>query len=423
MRVRSQPLPHNGLKLIGVMVKALPAVSNDIVREVMIIIMSGCFHPSQRILAALGFGLAFLLLVNPAFVSGATEYAPIMPRAQQSLLLDITAAGQRAVVAGERGHILYSDDQGSSWHQASVPTTRMLTGIYFIDDQRGWAVGHDGLILVSDDGGANWRVQRDGIAAQRQANLEAREQAHKQLRALEEALEAASEQNRGDLELQMEDAVMDLEDADLALEEDVFTPPLMDIWFQDSNHGWAVGAFGALLATENGGQTWARQQGAIDNPDEFHLNTINGDGKGRVFIAGEGGVMYRSLDGGRSWESLETFYEGSWFGALYSAPGDVLLVFGLRGNLYRSLDFGNSWLPVNTDSNITLAGGYASASGKIALVGGVGTLLRSDDGGESFKRSMMANRLSLSSALYSGDRLILTGQGGVRLHQGENNNE
>ena len=94
----------------------------------------------------------------------------------------------------------------------------------------------------------------------------------------------------------------------------------MDVWFQDAAQGWAVGAFGTLVTTENGGQHWVNQEKVLDNPDEFHLNAITGDGKGRVFIAGEGGVMFRSLDGGLSWEALEPFYEGSWFGVVYSAP-------------------------------------------------------------------------------------------------------
>ena len=67
------------------------------------------------------------------------QNAPIMPLASQSLLLEIATAGSRPVAVGERGHILYSDDGGLNWHQALVPTTQMLTCVYFIDDQRGRA--------------------------------------------------------------------------------------------------------------------------------------------------------------------------------------------------------------------------------------------------------------------------------------------
>ena len=363
--------------------------------------------------------LAALLLPGGLAVHAATEYAPIMPLARQSLLLDIAPAGERIITVGERGHVLYSDDSGDNWTQALVPTTQMLTGVYFTDKHRGWAVGHDGLILVSDDGGENWRVQRDGIAAQNQANLVAREQAHQLIEELETALQTADEDSRAELELQLEDAIMDLEDADLALEEAVFTSPLMDVWFQDARRGWAVGAFGALLATVDGGKTWQDQAQQIHNPDEFHLNSITGDGQGRVFIAGEGGIMFRSLDGGDNWETLEPFYEGSWFGLVYSPRHDALLVFGLRGNLYRSTDFGESWEPVTDDNRATLAGGNAASDGRIALVGSVGTILTSDDGGQSFKRNLLEDRLGLSSAFYSGGRLVLIGQGGVKVRDHE----
>ena len=98
-------------------------------------------------------------------------------------------------------------------------------------------------------------------------------------------------------------------------------------------------------------------------------------------------------------------------------------MFGLRGNLFRSEDFGANWAPITTDSNITLAGGSTAASGEIALVGAVGTVLRSNDGGKSFSRSTLPDRLSLSSALYSDGRLILIGQGGARVYGGNDTDE
>ena len=45
---------------------------------------------------------------------GAAQDARFMPRAAQSLLLDAVVAGQRLVVVGDRGHILYSDDRAKA---------------------------------------------------------------------------------------------------------------------------------------------------------------------------------------------------------------------------------------------------------------------------------------------------------------------
>lgn len=361
--------------------------------------------------------ISLIMLCALSSYSAAQQHAPIMPLASRSLLLDITIAGERLFVAGERGHILYSDDRGSSWHQAKVATAQMLTGIHAIDGGTAWAVGHDGVILISDDQGETWRVQRDGLAMQQQTNLENREQAHQQIKQLEQQLQSADEDSLPDLEMALEDAQFDLEDAELALTEPVFTSPLMDVWFQDARRGWATGAFGELLATRDGGSHWQNIAGQLDNPDEFHLNAITGDGKGRVFIAGEGGVMFRSMDGGNSWETIEPFYDGSWFGLVYSAPHDALLAFGLRGNLYRSTDFGDTWNMVPSDNTITLAGGSTSPGGDIVLAGGVGTVLSSTDGGQTFKRTMIEDRLSLSSGMRLDGRLVLIGQGGAKIRE------
>ncbi|MCB1688129.1 MAG: photosystem I reaction center subunit IV [Halioglobus sp.] len=361
--------------------------------------------------------VALLLLMFPMLQVLSQDNAPIMPLAPQALLLDITTAGQRLVVAGEHGIILYSDDNADSWQQASVPTTQMLTGVYFVDDRLGWAVGHDGLILVSEDGAGSWRVQRDGLSVQHQANLEVRETAHRQIRKLEQAVAQADDEARPDLELALEDAQLDLEDAELTLSEPVFTSPLMDVWFQDGDRGWAVGAFGTFVTTRDGGEHWISQRRKLENPFEYHLNAITGDGEGGVFIAGEGGVMYRSLDGGQSWESLEPFYEGSWFGVVYDAPHRALLVFGLRGNIFRSTDFGTTWEAVSNESHITLAGGTASARGDVVLAGSVGTVMTSSDGGTTFRRTQMDDGLSLSSGIRHGERLILIGQGGIKTVQ------
>jgi photosystem II stability/assembly factor-like uncharacterized protein len=87
-----------------------------------------------------------------------TSFAIESPKAAKGLMIDVVHAGKRLVAVGDRGHILYSDDQGSTWTQAKVPTRQLLTAVFFIDDKQGWAVGHDAQILSSSDGGAGLGV-------------------------------------------------------------------------------------------------------------------------------------------------------------------------------------------------------------------------------------------------------------------------
>lgn len=367
--------------------------------------------------------LLILALLPLSCLAEAPPYARILPKASQSLLLDIVRAGDRLITVGERGHVLYSDDTGKSWRQARVPTTQMLTAVFFISPQKGWAVGHDGIILLSEDGGENWRLQRDGLAAQKQINLENREKAHRQVNNLEQALSAAEaaadgEQDSGvavaDLEMELEDAQMDLEDAELTMEEPVSPPPLMDIWFADEQLGWAVGAFGTLVQTDNGGQNWQTPGIQIDNEGEYHYYGIVGNSDGRIFIVGEAGGLYRSLNAGDSWETIASPYSGSWFGAVHSSDPENLLIFGLRGNVFRSTDFGDSWHQGNSDNTLSLAGGDIAADGTIVLVGSVGAVLHSADLGNNFAVQMQHDRLSLGAVTTAPDgSYYVVGQGGI----------
>lgn len=306
--------------------------------------------------------------VAPVSVSAASPDAPIFaiesPKAVSSLLLDVAHAGKRLVAVGDRGHILYSDDDGKSWTQAKVPSRQMLTAVFFLDDKKGWAVGHDAQILASEDGGATWALQFQDL--EREA-------------------------------------------------------PLLDIWFKDANTGFAVGAYGALLSTRDGGRNWEDVSDRLDNEDQYHLNAIATVKDSGLFVVGEMGSMFRSADWGETWERLEGPYEGSLFGVLGTGETGGVIAYGLRGHLFRSADFGATWetIPLsagNGELEFGLSGGTLLPDGSLVVVGHGGSVLKSTDGGRSFKVVNRSDRLSLA-AVTADDKgnLILVGQGGVRV--------
>ena len=172
--------------------------------------------------------------------------------------------------------------------------------------------------------------------------------------------------------------------------------PLLDVWFRDARAGFAVGAYGYFLATEDGGRTWTPR---TVSEDDFHLNAlIPAAGSRRLYIAAEAGVVYRSDDGGGTWRKLPSPYAGSWFGGL--APGeDEVLLAGLRGHLFRSDDAGESWTRVPTGTAATLTGAVRLPSGPIAIVGLEGAVLISTDGGRSVTSRGLPSREGVSAAL------------------------
>lgn len=311
---------------------------------------------------ALGMG------AGSAQAAGNDAYSSESAKASQSLLIDAAHAGKRLVVVGDRGHILFSDDQGKTWTQARVPTRQLLTAVTFVDDKRGWAVGHDAQILASTDGGATWSKQFEDLARE---------------------------------------------------------APLLDIGMLDAQHGFAVGAYGALLETTDGGQHWQDVAERLDNPDQLHLNGIAQVAGSGLFIVGEQGSMFRSADNGQTWAKVQSPYEGSLFGVIGTGQPHTLLVYGLRGNLLRSSDFGDSWQPIALQaSRGTFAFGLASASllddGSLVLVGNGGSVLRSHDQGQSFTVYNRADRIALAGATgLAGGGLLLVGQGGIHLASAE----
>jgi photosystem II stability/assembly factor-like uncharacterized protein len=361
---------------------------------------------------ALLYAGSVLLLALTTWSAGA-DYALVMPKARNSLLLDIATAGNRLVAVGERGHILYSKDKGQTWVQAKVPTSVMLTRVFFVNDRLGWAVGHDGNILVSRDGGVNWGLQRDGVTDQKRINEERAERAKQRVKTLQQRLTGSSEQERAELQQSLEEAEHTLGVAREIMHEPVYAPPLMDIWFSSEEQGWAGGAFGTLLRTSNGGRSWEDWSHKVDNPDELHLNGVAGDSVGTLYLASEWGKVFRSSSSGEFWQAEDTGYDGSLFGVVVNPVSESVFAYGLLGTIYRSNDRGRTWAELRSNTRASLFGAASAADGTLVFVGDNGTVLLSTDNGDSLiVLDQKSSRGLYGVAAISRGQIIVTGEGG-----------
>ena len=328
--------------------------------------------------------------------------------AEQSLLLDVARDGDRLLAAGERGHILYSDDNGQNWTQADVPISLAITSVTFAGPGQAWATAHDGFLLNSADNGATWQVRLTGsdVARLSVGAIEER------IAVLESEVAVAPPDAREDLEWALEDYQFALEEATAAV-DDGMTSPMLSVWFADARNGYALGAYGVFLRTRDGGENWVMDGNRLDNPDKYHLYDIAQSSTGTLLIAGEAGTLLRSLDDGQTWERIESIYPGSFFGAV-AASDDSLLIFGLRGNVFRSVDDGASWSPVDTGDQRTLLGGVTQDDGTIVLVGSAGAVLSSDNNGSGFRTMpTTGNRVYSGVAGDAEGGLLLVGFGGI----------
>jgi photosystem II stability/assembly factor-like uncharacterized protein len=320
----------------------------------------------SRVAAARSRGLSFLaaatLGLGLAAVPCAAQQAEVLPSSgpltattmQRLLLTDAARIGNRIVAVGDRGYVVYSDDNGTSWKRAKAPAAPLLTAVRFVDGKLGWAVGHDAVILATSDGGENWTQQ----------------------------FSAASEQR-----------------------------PLLDVMFLDAANGIAVGAYGAYYETSDGGKSWNARKVLADDK---HLNGVVKLADGKLVILGEAGTILASADAGKTWAPVVSPYKGSLFGGVVAEDGAVV-AYGMRGRIYRSADAGKSWVQVDNASTASLMGGSTLPGGTIVLAGSAGAVLVSRDGGKSFVPLDSGTTRAFSKAvLGAANSILLLGEAGAR---------
>ncbi len=335
--------------------------------------------PFSRLVAAMEFADP---LDTPAMHSNLAVKGPLTGMAN---------AGERLVVVGQRGHILYSDDTGQHWQQAKVPVSSDLVAVHFPSAHQGWAVGHDGVVLHSSDAGASWSRQFDG------------RQIGPLMLQYYQTLAAAEPRNPVIADLVIEAQRMTEEGAD---------KPFLDVWFQSEQVGYVVGAFNLIFRTNDGGRSWTPWMDRTENPSAFNLYGLRGVGND-LFIVGEQGLVLKLDAASGRFKAVATPYNGSYFGVI-GKPG-VTLVYGLRGNLYRSLDSGASWSRVDTGLSVSITGATVDLAGRIILLGQAGHVLVSTDDGASFVSRPQDRLAPISAALATHDSLVLVGPRGVRI--------
>lgn len=290
-----------------------------------------------------------------AVLPGMEEAVP-SALAAKTLLLSASRIGTKIIAVGQWGHVVQSKDEGVTWTQArTVPTRETLTSVSFIDENNGWAVGHGATIIHTTDGGNTWSRQ-------------------------------------------------------------MFRPdlggPLLSVHFISATTGFAAGAYGMFFETTDGGASWTQR--TISDGD-MHFNEFFAGPQGALYIAGEGGFGYKSIDSGKTWTKLETGYVGSFWAGLALDDGAILLA-GMRGNIYRSTDGGKTFAPVETKTQKSLSGLTTLGDGSIVGVGLGGTLIRSTDGGQSFTAYTRPDRLVLS-AVTEGPKgkILVLGEKGAQI--------
>jgi photosystem II stability/assembly factor-like uncharacterized protein len=191
--------------------------------------------------------------------------------------------------------------------------------------------------------------------------------------------------------------------------------PLFSVMFTSERDGLAVGLWSLMLATHDGGKTWNRV--TVPPPPggtkaDRNLYRIFAAQSGALYVAAEQGTVLKSNDGGATWRYLDTGYRGSLWAGTAMADGR-LLVAGLRGKLYQSADEGATWSAVATDSSASIADLEEGPDGVMG-VGLDGAIIHAPAGTMQFRVTQRPDRAALTAVLWnSGNTPVMFSKAGV----------
>jgi photosystem II stability/assembly factor-like uncharacterized protein len=274
-------------------------------------------------------------------------------------------AGNRIFAGGQEGVIIYSDDKGQSWTQASVPVSATITSIAFATPQIGWATGALGVVLKTEDAGKSWVKQLDGVGEI--ALMNSTTQAYD---AAEQADEAKQKPN-SDAAQADADAIDRANRRQQILAGHGPDVPFLSLLPVSATEIFAFGTYRFAEYSTDGGKTWADWSMHIDDQKSNHIYAAVNIG-GDYYLTSETGLIFRSTDGGQTFAQLAQPGAATFFGIMDTGAGGIL-AYGVAGEMYLSTDQGKTW----NQPNFT---GTSNVNSVIALPGS-GLLIAGDSGG------------------------------------------
>ncbi len=279
------------------------------------------------------------------------------------------------------------------------PTHSMLLGVARAG-QRLVAVGELGIVLLSDDGGKTFRQAKSVPVSSTLTAVNFVDADHGWAVGQWGVIIATMDGGES-WQLQRVDTPVD--------------QPLFSVMFRNQNDGFAVGLWSLFLKTADGGRNWTPIK--LPPPPgskraDRNLMKIFGDPKGALYVAGEQGTVLRSTDQGATWRYLASGYKGTFWTGVAAADGS-LFVAGLRGNLYRSLDGGDTWASVPSGATDSITG-LADIGGMIVGVGLEGNVVTGETTGSKLNDQLRPDKKDLTGVIGGeAGRLIFTSTDGI----------
>ncbi len=210
------------------------------------------------------------------------------------------------------------------WSQQTTPTSEDLHAVQFpVDDQIGYAAGDNGTVIKTNNGGELWTLQTTPTANDLRDVVFPTDPLTGYVVGLNDTL---------------------LKTANGTSWSPQVTPTdvsLRGIDFFDSSIGFAVGDFGTILKTADGGDTWIQKPSGTG---EILRDVTFGTDSQTAWAVGASGTIVKTTDGGDSWAPQVSGTGESINGIQFPVDSNNGFAVAAAGVLLTTNDGGGLWL-------------------------------------------------------------------------------
>ena len=263
----------------------------------------------------------------------------------------VAHSGDRAVVVGSTGSALVSDDSGANWERFDLPGAPSLIDVSPCPSGDFYALDTQHQIWRLPAGSSEWTVSTLDTA---ESTLSIHCAPDNTLWVTASfSMLFSSRDNAGSWQ-------------EFTLDEDLqFTK----VQFLDDQNGFAVGEFGTVLITTDGGTNWER---GGDIPNEFYPMASHFRDQQVGWVGGLGGAIWATTDGGQTWERQQSSSKSPVYGI--KASDTQVFAVGGSGALLELTN--GEWQTLEGAPPVLsyLRGLDILADRSLLVVGGAGTL-------------------------------------------------
>jgi photosystem II stability/assembly factor-like uncharacterized protein len=213
-------------------------------------------------------------------------------------------------IAADNGKIFRTSNGGAAWSEQTTPTDYRLYDISMADATHGWACGREGVILRTVDG-RTWTQQNSNTTTRLYGIC---------------AVSADEAWCCG-----WAKQLLHTTDGGTTWTPVVLNEPMWayfyDVRFGDAGHGYVVGLEGTFMSSSDGGSTWRYK--AVGQEDLLGCDFATGS----FGFVGGGAALYRTDDGGASFDSLMDNFDDKWLNVVAekrgrTRPDEIVIVCG-----------------------------------------------------------------------------------------------